>query len=148
MGDWKAVRQQMLRRSDQAALRIELYDLAKDVGESKDVAAEHPDIVDRMRKFLHDAREYVESGALGRVIYGKAWETARNGAVHLAADSEPPTELDYHIWQGPAPERPTPRDRSRRAWRPRREPASPRRSPLRRGTRAAPRGRRGSRSRV
>jgi len=71
----------------------------------------------RSAPFLHDAAEYVKSGALGKVIYGKAWETARNGAVHLAADSEPPAELDYNIWQGPAPERPYNRSIVGGAWR-------------------------------
>jgi predicted dehydrogenase len=60
----------------------------------------------RSAAFLHEAAEYVNSGALGKVIYGRAWETDRSGAVHLAADSEPPSGLDYDIWQGPAPERP------------------------------------------
>ena len=71
----------------------------------------------RSAPFLHDAAEYVKSGALGKVIYGKAWETARNGAVHLAADSEPPAELDYNMWQGPAPERPYNRSIVGGAWR-------------------------------
>ncbi|HJN13530.1 MAG: Gfo/Idh/MocA family oxidoreductase [Planctomycetota bacterium] len=60
----------------------------------------------RSAPFLQEAIEYVKSGALGKVIYGKAWETSRNGAVHLPQDGEPPTGLDYEIWQGPAPERP------------------------------------------
>ncbi|MCH8924298.1 MAG: Gfo/Idh/MocA family oxidoreductase [Planctomycetes bacterium] len=59
----------------------------------------------RSAAFLREAREYVDSGALGQVIYGKAWETNRNGAVHLAPDGSPPPGLDYEIWQGPAPER-------------------------------------------
>jgi len=59
----------------------------------------------RSATFLHEAAEYVQSGALGKVIYGKAWETNRNGAVQLANDSDPPTGLDYEIWQGPAPQR-------------------------------------------
>ncbi len=59
----------------------------------------------RSASFLREAVDYVKSGALGRVIYGKAWETNRNGAVHLAPDSEPPSGLDYEIWQGPSPER-------------------------------------------
>ncbi len=59
----------------------------------------------RSAPMLHDARAYVKSGALGKVIYGKAWETARNGAVHLGADSAPPSGLDYELWQGPAPQR-------------------------------------------
>ena len=71
----------------------------------------------RSAPFLREARDYVKSGALGKVIYGKAWETNRNGAVHLAADSDPPTGLDYEIWQGPTPERPYNRSIVGGAWR-------------------------------
>lgn len=59
----------------------------------------------RSAPFLRDARAYVASGALGKVIYGKAWETDRNGDVHLGPDSAPSAGLDYELWQGPAPER-------------------------------------------
>jgi len=59
----------------------------------------------RSAAFLQEAVDYVKSGALGKVIYGKAWETSRNGAVHLSPDSKPPADIDYEIWQGPAPER-------------------------------------------
>src|SRR5262245_28246512 len=40
----------------------------------------------RSAKFLHDAREYIRSGAIGKVIYGKAWETDRSGKVYLEPD--------------------------------------------------------------
>jgi predicted dehydrogenase len=60
----------------------------------------------RSAPFLHEAAAYVKSGALGRVLYGKAWETDRNGEVHLAPDGAPPPGLDYELWQGPCPERP------------------------------------------
>lgn len=60
----------------------------------------------RSASFLHEAAEYVRSGAMGKVIYGKAWETDRNGEVRLLPNSSPPSGLDYEIWQGPAPERP------------------------------------------
>lgn len=59
----------------------------------------------RSAPFMREAIDYINSGALGKVVYGKAWETSRNGAVHLPPDSDPPTGLDYEIWQGPAPER-------------------------------------------
>ena len=49
MGDWKAVRQEMLRSNNPDPLKIELYNLKDDVGESHDVAAEHAEIVARMR---------------------------------------------------------------------------------------------------
>ncbi|MCA9132158.1 MAG: Gfo/Idh/MocA family oxidoreductase [Planctomycetales bacterium] len=60
----------------------------------------------RSAPFLRQARAYIDSGAMGKVIYGKAWETDRNPSVHLSADSAPPKGIDYDIWQGPAPERP------------------------------------------
>lgn len=59
----------------------------------------------RSAPFLHEARAYVESGALGKVISGKAWETARNRPVHLAADGQAPENIDYDLWLGPAPDR-------------------------------------------
>jgi len=42
---------------------------------------------------------------MGKVITGKAWETGRVGPTHLAKDGTPPKGIDYHLWQGPAPER-------------------------------------------
>lgn len=59
----------------------------------------------RSAPFLREAREFLQGGALGRVISGKAWETDRVGAVKLAPDGAPPEGIDYHLWQGPSPER-------------------------------------------
>ena len=56
MGDWKAVRQNMLRRNNPDPLKIELYNLKDDIGESRDVAAENPEIVARMRKIMKTGR--------------------------------------------------------------------------------------------
>lgn len=55
MGDWKAVRQNILDESNPDPLRIELYNLGDDIGETRDLAAEHPDIVDRMRGIMEAA---------------------------------------------------------------------------------------------
>jgi len=71
----------------------------------------------RSAPFLQEAVDYVKSGALGKVIFGKAWETSRNGAVHLPPDSPAPAGFDYEIWQGPAPERPHNRAIAGNAWR-------------------------------
>jgi predicted dehydrogenase len=71
----------------------------------------------RSSPFLHEAAAYVRSGAMGKVIYGKAWETDRNSEVHLGADSAPPRGLDYEIWQGPCPERPYNKSIVGGAWR-------------------------------
>jgi len=48
MGNWKAV-----RNSPKSS--IELYDLAKDVSESKDLASANPQIVERARKIFATA---------------------------------------------------------------------------------------------
>jgi arylsulfatase A-like enzyme len=50
LGDWKGVRR-LSRRSP-----IELYDLKSDVGEDKDVAAAHPDVVRRIDAIMQKAR--------------------------------------------------------------------------------------------
>ncbi|PQO32731.1 arylsulfatase [Bremerella cremea] len=45
MGDWKAIRQNMMRPRQPNAGKLELYNLKDDPSESKDVAGEHPEIV-------------------------------------------------------------------------------------------------------
>ena len=49
MGDWKAVR----RRVDRP---IELYDLASDPAESRDMAADHPEVVTRIAWIMEHGR--------------------------------------------------------------------------------------------
>ena len=53
MGHWKAVR---LNVSQKNNTPVELYDLENDPGEQKDVAAEHPDIVEKMITIMKEAR--------------------------------------------------------------------------------------------
>lgn len=53
IGDWKGVRQ----RLRQGNLDIELYNLAADPQETTNVAAQHPDIVERIRRAMHEQRE-------------------------------------------------------------------------------------------
>ncbi len=48
-GDWKAIRQPMFTGS------IELYDLSSDLGESKDVAGQHADLVEKAAKMMDEA---------------------------------------------------------------------------------------------
>ena len=43
MGHWKAVRQDMLRRNNPDPLKMELYNLQEDIGESRDLSGEHPE---------------------------------------------------------------------------------------------------------
>jgi arylsulfatase A-like enzyme len=47
--NWKAVRSGLKGK-------LELYDVATDVGEKRDVAARHPDVVARIERYLETAR--------------------------------------------------------------------------------------------
>ena len=53
MGKWKGIRQNMLRKNNANPLKIELYDLATDIGESKNVAAENPKLVAQVRQLMN-----------------------------------------------------------------------------------------------
>ena len=55
VGDWKAIRQNMSRGN----LDIELYNLAKDIGEQNNVADRHPEVVARLAKLME--REHTPS---------------------------------------------------------------------------------------
>jgi arylsulfatase A-like enzyme len=55
LGDWKGVR----RNLHQAAAKIELYNLANDIGEQNDVADQRPEIVRRVAAIME--REHTRS---------------------------------------------------------------------------------------
>jgi arylsulfatase len=50
LGDWKGVRKKLLGKMPQ--LSIELYNLADDIGEEHNVAADQPDVVERIAKIM------------------------------------------------------------------------------------------------
>ena len=81
MGDWKGVRRNVTRRDEPP---LELYNLSADVGETTDVAADHPDIVNSLKRAMNEARTSSELYPLTRaeVAAGKAATavTARPGA--------------------------------------------------------------------
>jgi predicted dehydrogenase len=60
----------------------------------------------RSSQYMHDAVKYIQDGNLGKVIFGRAWETDRQGEIAKSPDSEPPKGVDYDLWLGPAPQRP------------------------------------------
>jgi hypothetical protein len=53
MGRWKGLRRGLEEQPDAP---IELYDLAADVGESRDVAAAQPNVAGRVREIMQRAR--------------------------------------------------------------------------------------------
>lgn len=48
----------------------------------------------------------LHSGAIGRVYQACAWYHNRRPTLGIGKRVEPPAELDYALWQGPAPPRP------------------------------------------
>ena len=58
IGDWKGVRQNLFPRGKnkdaKPSMKIELYNLKDDLAESKDVAADHPDIVAQIEKLMRE----------------------------------------------------------------------------------------------
>lgn len=54
-----------------------------------------------------DAVEYVKSGQLGKIRAVRCWAYQDwMGNIPVKPDSEPPPEVDYDMWLGPAPKRP------------------------------------------
>ena len=52
MGKWKGVRQRLSRPNNPNRMKIELFNLEQDIAESRDIAAQHPEIVSRIRKLM------------------------------------------------------------------------------------------------
>lgn len=54
---------------------------------------------------LLSCMEYLKSGALGKVRFAKAWESAKQGSIGHPPDGQAPAGFDYDTWLGPAPRR-------------------------------------------
>lgn len=52
MGKWKAVRQNIMKKGNPDPLKIELYNLAMDIGETMDKADENPEVVEKIRAIM------------------------------------------------------------------------------------------------
>jgi predicted dehydrogenase len=61
----------------------------------------------QQRSGLHFQRavELVQSGAIGKVVYAEAWNHGHGPANSAGAprNEQPPAELDWNMWLGPAP---------------------------------------------
>ncbi|MCS7045652.1 MAG: sulfatase-like hydrolase/transferase, partial [Gemmataceae bacterium] len=53
LGNWKAIRQNMHKGN----MTLQLFNLADDVGETTDVAAQHPEIIARIERILREQHE-------------------------------------------------------------------------------------------
>ena len=54
MGNWKGVRQNMLRKNNKNPLKVELYNLKKDISESNDVAAKNSAVLAQIQKIMKE----------------------------------------------------------------------------------------------
>jgi predicted dehydrogenase len=53
-----------------------------------------------------EAIDELRSGAIGHVLYSRGWYANHRPTIGKGKLTSPPPELDYNLWQGPAPERP------------------------------------------
>jgi predicted dehydrogenase len=58
----------------------------------------------RSAPYMHQAREYIQSGKLGRVYLCRVYNQKYWGNLQAVPDSDPPPHLDWNMWNGPAPE--------------------------------------------
>jgi predicted dehydrogenase len=60
----------------------------------------------RSTPFIREAIDLLRSGIIGDVLVAKAWNSQLRRSIGHHSPSQPPEELDFELWQGPAPERP------------------------------------------
>jgi arylsulfatase A-like enzyme len=67
MGEWKAIRRNIISEGN---LEIELYNLDRDIREQHNVADRYPEIVERIRRIMENARTRPEVGEFGMRALG------------------------------------------------------------------------------
>ncbi len=63
-------------------------------------------IQSRSGSTYEEACDYIRTGVLGKVMYAKGWESARQRSLGHPPDEAVPKGVDYNMWLGPAPQRP------------------------------------------
>ncbi|HWB08183.1 MAG TPA: Gfo/Idh/MocA family oxidoreductase [Pirellulales bacterium] len=58
----------------------------------------------RSTECVREAIERIQGGAIGEVLAAKAWNSQRRRTIGKNAPNEPPQQLDFDLWLGPAPE--------------------------------------------
>ncbi len=56
IGEWKGIRQNMLRKRNPSPLQTELYQLAEDESETRDLASAHPEVVEKIEAIMKKER--------------------------------------------------------------------------------------------
>ncbi len=80
-GDWKALRVEMLKNPNGP---LKLYNLKDDIGETRDVATQHPDVVARIEKLMAEA--YVPTDRFERWSPGTEGRRGRAGNEEEASE--------------------------------------------------------------
>lgn len=60
----------------------------------------------RSNAAIAEGIKLVHEGAIGTLYYARAWYANQRGPIGHAEVSEPPAELNFDLWQGPAPRKP------------------------------------------
>ena len=62
----------------------------------------------RSGKHFAEAKDIVQSGRLGTISFARTWNYANlfPEGIGVPPDTDPPADLDWDMWLGPAPERP------------------------------------------
>ena len=66
---------------------------------------------------LQSALAYIKEGHLGKCLFAKGWENAKQGSIGHPPDGTAPPEVDYDLWLGSAPKRPFNPNRFHGKWR-------------------------------
>jgi predicted dehydrogenase len=65
---------------------------------------------------ITEAMTLLHEGRLGRVYYSRSWYAANRGPIGTGTPAEVPPNVDYDLWQGPAPRQPFTSNRLHYNW--------------------------------
>lgn len=57
----------------------------------------------RSNEAIAEAIKLVHDGAIGEAYYGRSWYANQRGTIGTGKQMDPPKELQYALWEGPAP---------------------------------------------
>jgi predicted dehydrogenase len=57
----------------------------------------------RSTAVVREAMDRIRGGEIGEILVSKAWNSQRRGSIGKTQPSDPPAQLDYDLWVGPAP---------------------------------------------
>ncbi|MGC1273000.1 MAG: Gfo/Idh/MocA family oxidoreductase [Planctomycetaceae bacterium] len=60
----------------------------------------------RSQSAIQEGIKLVHDGAIGEAYYGRSWYANVRGPIGKGEATDPPKELNYDLWQGPAPRKP------------------------------------------